>query len=69
MQAALAHDAAPMRIPFNRIPDGGSEQEAENNALWLQSLNRFKAMAEGEHRRREKERSVTSGGKPSLNRD
>jgi DNA polymerase-4 len=42
-----------MRIPFNRIPDAGSEHEAEHNALWLQSLNRFKAIAEGEHRRRE----------------
>ncbi|MEW9573444.1 hypothetical protein ABQJ54_16940 [Rhodanobacter sp. Si-c] len=68
MQAALAHDAAPMRIPFNRIPDGGSEQEAENNALWLQSLNRFKAMTEGEHRRREKERSGVHADKPSHGR-
>ncbi len=66
MQAALEHDAAPMRIPFNRIPDGASEQEAEHNALWLQSLNRFKAMAEGEHRRREKERGGGRGGTPSL---
>lgn len=65
MQAALAHDAAPMRIPFNRIPDGASEHEAEGNALWLQSLNRFKAMAEGEHRRREKDSSGARGGKPS----
>ncbi|WP_108470627.1 DNA polymerase Y family protein [Rhodanobacter thiooxydans] len=55
MQDALAHDAAPMRIPFNRVPDAGSEHEAEHNALWLQSLNRFKAMAEGEHRRRERD--------------
>ncbi len=56
MQTALAHDAAPMRIPFNRIPDAGSEHEAESNALWLQSLNRFKVMAEGEHRQRERKR-------------
>lgn len=68
MQAALLHDAAPMRIPFNRIPDGDSEQEAEHNALWLQSLNRFKAMTEGEHRRREKERSGERGEKPLPNR-
>ena len=68
MQAALMHDAAPMRIPFNRIPDGGIEQEAENNALWLQSLNRFKAMAEGEHRRREKERSDGRAEKPAPGR-
>ena len=56
MQTALAHDAAPMRIPFNRIPDAGSENEAESNALWLQSLNRFKAITEGEHRQRERRR-------------
>ncbi|MEO9214806.1 MAG: hypothetical protein ABI227_04055 [Rhodanobacter sp.] len=59
MQLALEHDAAPMRIPFNRIPDIKNENEAthesdaSHNALWLQSLNRFKVLAEGEHRRRE----------------
>jgi DNA polymerase IV len=68
MQAALMHDAAPMRIPFNRIPDGDSEQEAGLDPLWLQSLNRFKAIAEGEHRRREKERSDGRGEKPSPGR-
>lgn len=57
MQLALEHDAAPMRIPFNRIPDSGAENEstgagdASQNALWLQSLNRFKVLAEGEHRK------------------
>jgi DNA polymerase-4 len=56
MQLALEHDAAPMRIPFNRIPDASAENEsaatgdASQNALWLQSLNRFKVLAEGEHR-------------------
>ncbi|WP_049623696.1 DNA polymerase Y family protein [Frateuria defendens] len=50
MQEALAHDAAPMRIPFNRIPDADSEQEAELNPLWLERLNQFKAMAEDAHR-------------------
>jgi DNA polymerase-4 len=59
MQLALEHDAAPMRIPFYRVPDAQSENEAtrENDAshdpLWLQTMNRFKAIAEGEHRRRE----------------
>ncbi len=28
MQLALEHDAAPMRIPFNRVPDTKSENEA-----------------------------------------
>jgi DNA polymerase-4 len=60
MQLALAHDAAPMRIPFNRIPDTDSESEAthendaSHDALWLQSLNRFKAQAESAHRQRER---------------
>jgi len=59
MQLALEHDAAPMRIPFNRVPDAQSENEAPHDSdashdpLWLQTMNRFKAMAEGEHRRRE----------------
>ncbi len=59
MQLALEHDAAPMRIPFNRIPDtqseneAGHEADASHDALWLQSLNRFKVLAEGEHRRRD----------------
>jgi DNA polymerase-4 len=56
MQAALAHDAAPMRIPFNRIPDAGSENEADTNALWLQSLNRAKVIAETKHRQRERDK-------------
>lgn len=57
MQTALDHDAAPMRIPFNRIPDSDAENEApresdaSHDPLWLQSLNRFKALAESTHRR------------------
>ena len=60
MQLALEHDAAPMRIPFNRVPDTKSENEATHESdashdpLWLQTMNRFKAIAEGEHRRRER---------------
>jgi DNA polymerase-4 len=62
MQLALEHEAAPMRIPFNRIPDTQTENEAtpendaSHNALWLQSLNRFKVMAEGEHRKQQRAR-------------
>jgi len=55
MQTALEHDAAPMRIPFNRIPDTHSESDASHDALWLQSLNRAKVLAEDAHRRRERE--------------
>ena len=53
MQLALQHDAAPMRIPFSRIPDAPSESEASHDPMWLQSLNRFKVLAEAEHRKRE----------------
>jgi DNA polymerase-4 len=60
MRLALKHDAAPMRIPFNRIPDTQTENEAtaesdaSHNALWLPSLNRFKVLAVSEHWRRER---------------
>src|SRR5579883_128262 len=57
MQEAMAHDAAPMRIPFNRVPDAAAEEEAEHNLLWLNSFNRVKVLAEGEHKRVERERS------------
>ncbi len=55
MQEALDHNAAPMRIPFSRIPDSVSENEvrpddAQHHALWLQSLNRAKVLAEHAHR-------------------
>ena len=62
MRLALEHDAAPMRIPFNRIPDAKTENEAtaendaSHNALWLQSLNRYKVLAEGQHRQQELKR-------------
>jgi len=44
-----------LRSLFKRTPGAGSNHEAEHNALWLHSLNRFKAMTEGEHQRRERE--------------
>lgn len=50
MQTALGHDAAPMRIPFSHIPDLAHECDAEHNAMWLQSLNRAKVLAENAHR-------------------
>lgn len=54
MQLALEHDAAPMRIPFNRVPDTGSENEASHDPLWLQSMNQFNAITESQHRKRER---------------
>ncbi len=47
LSAAIAHDAAPMRIPFNRIPDSASE--AEQHELWLQTLQRFNAAGQQAH--------------------
>lgn len=54
MQLALEHDAAPMRIPFNRVPDADSENEASHDPLWLQTMNQFNAIAEGRHRQRKR---------------
>ena len=51
MQEALARDAAPLRIPFNRIPDVTAEADAEHHPLWLESVNRVKVLAEAQHRR------------------
>lgn len=51
-----AHSAmasAPMRIPFNRIPDSAREDEDESNEHWLRRLRQAKVLAEREHRRRQ----------------
>jgi DNA polymerase-4 len=53
MHGALA--AAPMRIPFTRVPE--LEQE-EDHELWLTAMNQAKVLAEGEHRRFEQERAA-----------
>lgn len=52
MHAALG--AAPMRIPFTRVPE--LEQE-EDHELWLTAMNQAKVLAEAEHRRHEHERA------------
>ena len=52
MHSALG--AAPMRIPFTRVPE--LEQE-EDHELWLTAMNRAKVLAEAEHRRHERERA------------
>lgn len=52
MHAARA--AAPMRIPFTRVPE--LEQE-EDHELWLTAMNQAKVLAEAEHRRHERERA------------
>lgn len=52
MQTALEHDAAPMRIPFQHVPDLVTEEEAEGNTLWLTAKNRHNRLAETRHRQR-----------------
>lgn len=58
MQHALEQGAAPMRIPFQHIPDQATEADVGDPAhadpsmdeLWLQRERQFKAMAETAHR-------------------
>ena len=50
MQAALAADAAPMRIPFGQIPETTLEEDVTNHDLWLQAERNFKRIAETTHR-------------------
>ncbi len=60
MQGALAQDAAPMRIPFAKIPETGVEedvatrrQQESADELWLQRERQFKAFAEQVHRQQQ----------------
>lgn len=55
MHDALALNAAPMRIPFTRVPELEHEEDHE---LWLTAMNQAKRLAEGEHRRHEQERAA-----------
>lgn len=61
MQDALSHDAAPMRIPFSKIPETGLEEDVatrrhrpaindSTDELWLQKERQFKVLAESAHR-------------------
>lgn len=65
MQQALAHNAAPMRIPFQHIPDTGLERDAtepavetDAGALYRLRENQFKVMAQDQHRRTETRREA-----------
>jgi DNA polymerase-4 len=49
MQAALK--AAPMRIPFQTIPDPQLERDVEHNEMWLERMRQFKRIAEAAHQR------------------
>lgn len=61
MHQALTQNAAPMRIPFNRVPE--TESEEEHNELWLAASNRAKVLAEAEHRRLEQARRARAPAK------
>ncbi len=76
MQQALAHDAAPMRIPFSQIPETAREQDVASHCkgaprkagqaeeLFLQRERQFKVLAENAHREAQKrKRPPVSGDK------
>jgi DNA polymerase-4 len=63
MQQAVSHDAAPMRIPFSKIPETNLEedivtrsrqdrgrQHEVSDELWQQRERQFKELAEASHR-------------------
>ena len=66
MQGAVAHDAAPMRIPLSNIPNAALDEDVvtrgrghapapapvagDDDELWQQHLRRFKVLAEATHR-------------------
>lgn len=75
MQRALEKDAAPMRIPFQHVPETGLERDVqprkprrgENRAesadeLYLLRERQFKAMAETAHREAQQRRGRKPGG-------
>ncbi|MBU8976867.1 hypothetical protein JI752_012005 [Lysobacter sp. MMG2] len=68
MQEALEQDAAPMRIPFSKIPETGLEEDVAvrkpadtAEELWLQRERQFKVMAEAAHRQ-----AQTRAAKPAA---
>ena len=67
LSAAIRHDAAPMRIPFNRIPD--SAAEAEQHVLWQRSLDRFKVAAQQAHARAAQHRGAAKLRAPASSED
>lgn len=74
MQQAMAHDAAPMRIPFSHVPEIGLEEEtpmrhrrggarpvASSEELYLMRERQFKAMAQDAHQQSQKRRQRAPG--------
>lgn len=73
MQKAVGLDAAPMRIPFQTIPDSGREEDNATrkrqagvrepvDELWLQRERQFKVLAEASHREALQRRAAERGG-------
>lgn len=74
MQEAVTQDAAPMRIPFSKIPETGLEEDAVTrkhergrqqevtDELWLQRERQFKVLAEATHREANERRNPKSNG-------
>ncbi|HJR72512.1 MAG TPA: hypothetical protein VJ806_02585 [Luteimonas sp.] len=76
MQQAMAHDAAPMRIPFSSIPKPGRDEDvttrkraaakaAESaDELWLQRERQYKVLAENAHREQQKHKGRKPAAEP-----
>ncbi|WP_147652606.1 DNA polymerase Y family protein [Vulcaniibacterium gelatinicum] len=74
MQKALAHEAAPMRIPFSKIPEvpleedvaphrhAGTQELDAAHTLWLLRERQFKVLAEAAHRDARTRRGATPAG-------
>ena len=74
MQQALAHDAAPMRIPFSQIPEtarekdiasrrkGGARKAETADEPFLKRDRQFKALAENAHREAQKRKRPSASG-------
>lgn len=72
MQQAVGLDAAPMRIPFQTIPDRRLEEDGVTrkrqtgirqpaDELWLQRERQFKVLAEASHREAQQRRAAERG--------
>jgi DNA polymerase-4 len=72
MQQAVGLDAAPMRIPFQTIPDRSLEEDGVTrkrrtgirrpaDELWLQRERQFRVLAEASHREAQQRRAAKRG--------
>lgn len=73
MQKAVGLGAAPMRIPFQTIPDSGREEDNATrrrqagvhepvDEVWLRRERQFKVLAEASHREAQQRRAAERGG-------